>query len=98
MVEQGEEYDTSDEVAPDVECLVVQLEEALQAVANAVIDAVASCDVGPKDMGPWTFCMRPSHATTGWEALTRRPQYQGGGYTNQYCPLHSSKSPVSRSS
>ena len=50
MVEQGEEYDTSDEVAPYVESLIVQLEEALQAVAYAVVDAIPSGDVGPPEM------------------------------------------------
>ena len=67
MVEQGEEYDTPDEVAPDVECLVVQLEEALQAVANAMIDAVASCDVGPPkiwiDVKDVHVSPRPLHCT-----------------------------------
>ena len=27
----------------------------------------ASFDVQPRDIGPWTFCMRTSHATTVWE-------------------------------
>ena len=27
----------------------------------------ASFDVGPGDIGPWTFCMHSSHATTVWE-------------------------------
>jgi hypothetical protein len=36
-------------------------------IIHAHTSTKASFDVGPRDIGPWTFCMRSSHATTVWK-------------------------------